>query len=286
MSSLEQQVKLGAAALQQAWAGLQSAPASASLPAKCYEHWKRRASLHDVLSGTVAIFEAREQAWRLVDQVSNAPPSNAENGLTGDPTVPQSPNVVTYGNISMEFAVARHLALTAYVSVTWSIYDRLANVCGRLAGVSELAENPKQNPKPCEDFLGKKDLLGFASHLHIREGYAWPLKVAYKIRNWLVHEGYEEGGTQLFEGSSIQDRFLLSIDAVQYLQKICDHSDDNGRIGSCCVAAGDTNWGSRDLLRILELYHSEIDTMFVALLRWSIDTFVGQVKAFAARDQR
>jgi hypothetical protein len=285
MSSLEQQVKESATSLQQAWAGLQKAPTSASLPAKCYEHWRRRASLHDVLSGTVAIFEARELAWKLVDDVSKAGPIYSKDDLSGDPTVRKSLNAVMYGNIPMEFVVARHLALAAYVSVTWSIYDRVANVCGRLAGVSELAENPKQNPKACEDFLGKKDILGFASHLHIREGYSWPLKVTYKIRNWLLHEGYEEGGTPLFEGSRIQDGFLLAPDAVQHLQRICDHTNDNGKIGSCCVAPGDTSWGSRDLLRILELYHREIDMLFMALLKWSVESFVGQVKAFAARDQ-
>ena len=32
-------------------------------------------------------------------------------------------------------------------------------------------------------------------------------------------------------------------------------------------------------------YHGEVDIMFSALLKWSVDSFVGQIKAFAARDQ-
>lgn len=185
----------------------------------------------------------------------------------------------------MEFGVARHLSLTAYASVTWSIYDRLANACGRLAGVSEIAENPKKNPKACEDFLGTKDVLGFAGHLHIRESYSWPLKTAYKIRNWLLHEGYEEGGTPLFQGDRIDDRLFLHGDAIKHLQNSCGFTENDGKIALSCVGKDRECWIRGNLLEILELYHTEIDTMLTALLKWSVDSFVGQIKAFAARDQ-
>jgi len=270
MNSLEQQVKESANELQQAWTWLRSVPNSASLPRKCYDQWIKRADLHQALIGTIAIFPAKDAAWRLVQSVAQARPVRGTD------------NDVTYGSIEVDFSIARHLALASYVSVAWSAYDRIANVCGRIAGVNDMAMNPQQNPKVFEDFLGDKDRLGFASQLHIREAYGWPVRVSYRFRNWLVHEGYEIGGTPLFAGNRIQDGFLLDNKAIELLLKSCSY---DGKIGSCCIAAGDTSWDSRDMLRILALYHYEIDTMFAALLKWSVDSFVGQIRAFAARDQ-
>ncbi len=272
MSDLRKQVGDCAVALQDAWIGLQKASEPA-LPRKCYEHWQKRAMYHQALSGTIAIFRAREVAWEIVQS------------LTGIGDVRGKPGIVLYCGAEMEFAVARHLALASFVSVTWSIYDRIANVCGRLAGIADLADNPKQNPKTCEDFLGKKDVLGFTSHLHIREAYSWPLKVSYKIRNWLVHEGYEDGGTPLFRGDRTSDGILLHNDAIQQLQNTCGYSDVEGKIALSCISMEKECWGRGNLLEILESYHSEVDTMFTALLRWSVESFVGQIRSFAARDQ-
>ncbi len=273
MANLYDQVNQSANDLKDAWTGLQDVTPNV-LPSRCYEQWIKRAMLHQVLDGTTAIFPAREAAWNAIEAVVKS----ANN--TADP----ADNVVKHGSLKMDFAVARHLALTSYVVVTWAAYDRLANVCGRLAGIAELAEHPKQNPKACEDFLGRKDTLGFASHLHIKQAYAWPLKVAYKVRNWLVHEGYEEGGTPLFSGDRISDGFRLHENAAEYLQKCCDYSIDKGKITLCCISAADECWDTRDLLKILVQYHDEVDKMFTALVKWSVDSFVGQVRIFAARD--
>ena len=276
MNELQLQVTQSANKLQDAWSGLRTFPARA-LPIKCVEKWSKRADLHQVLSGTVPLFAAREMAWSIVLSTAKAQATGKE------------PESVRYGDVEMNFAVARHLSLTAYVSVCWSVYDRLANVCGRLAGTADLAENPKLNPKPCEDLVGdsgkKKDTLGFASHFHLREAYSWPLRVSYKIRNWLVHEGYEEGGTPLFRGDRIIDGFNLHSDAIIYLQKCCEYEVNDGRIGCSCVTKENERWSSGDLIQILELYHRENDTMFAGLLSWTVDSFVQQIRIFAARDQ-
>jgi hypothetical protein len=282
MSNLEKQINASAAELRAAWTSVQTAPTKSSLPAKCYEQWRTRAALHQLLTRTIPILAARDSAWKIVQGVAKAQ------------EVKDKPKTVNYGDIEMEFTVARHLALTSYVSITWSIYDRLANVCGRLSSVGEVGNHPKQNPKLCEDLLGeieeqgkrkKRDTMGFGGHFHIYAAYAWPIKVSYKIRNWLVHEGYEEGSILLFEGDGIADRFILNIDAVQHLQRACGGANDGNKKGeSTCVSENDDYWINRDLLRILEQYNSEIDTMFVGLLKWSVGSFVGQIKAFAARD--
>lgn len=272
MANLPTQVAESAQKLKAAWTGLQSVSPS-MLPPRCYEQWTKRAMLR-VLDGTSSIFPTRQVGWDAVQAVVNS--------ATNSPD-PAS-NIVQHGGIEMDFSVARHLSLTSYVAVTWAAYDRLANVCGRLAGIAELAENPKQNPKACEDFLGKKDILGFASHVHVREAYSWPLKISYKVRNWLVHEGYEEGGTPLFSGDRIPDGFRLHEDAAKYLQKCCDYGVDSGKIERCCISAADECWDTRDLLQILTAYHQEVDELFAALVKWSVNAFISQIQVFAARD--
>lgn len=274
MADLKAQVEKSAEDLRVAWTELQGVMGSA-LPQKSHEHWIKRAALHRVLNGTAAIFPARQMAWDVVKTVA-LPSGIREAGC----------DLVLHGTVEMDFAIARHLALTSYVAVTWSAYDRLANFCGRLTGIAELAENPKQNPKACEDFLGKKDTLGFAAHTHIQQAYRWPLKVTYKIRNWLVHEGYEENSTPMFKGDRIADGFRLHDDAVDHLQKCCGYGIDNGKIDGCCLLPVEECWPTRDALSILELYHAEVDTMFAGLVKWSVDSFVGQIVAFSARDRR
>jgi hypothetical protein len=273
MVDLQTQIAESTQELKSAWTGLQSVPPSV-LPSRCYEQWTKRAMLHRVLDGTSSIFPARHAAWAAVQAVMTS--------ATHTPN-PAS-NMVQHGGIEMDFSIARYLSLTSYVAVTWAVYDRLANVCGRLAGVAELAEHPKQNPKACEDFLGKKDILGFGSHVHIREAYAWPLKITYKVRNWLVHEGYEEGGTQLFCGDRIPDGFRLHEDAAKYLQRCCDYAVEAGKIERCCISAADECWDTRDLLQILTAYHQEVDELFAVLVKWSVNAFVSQIQVFAARD--
>jgi hypothetical protein len=273
MADLKAQVLQSASNLRSAWTGLQATTGS-SLPPKCYEQWIKRAALHQTLEGTAGIFPARDVAWAAVQSVSL--PTSVRD---------YQRNIVAHGALDVDFAVGRHLALTTYVAVTWSAYDRLANVCGRLAGVADLAENPRQNPKACEDFLGKKDTMGFSGHLHLQQAYSWPLKVTYKIRNWLVHGGYEEGGTPLFAGDRIADGFRLHEDAANHLETCCGYKIDNGKIDFCCLTAAEECWPTRELLTILDSYHAEVDTMYAALVKWTTDAFVGQIRAFTARDR-
>jgi len=166
--------------------------------------------------------------------------------------------------------------------MTWSAYDRLANVCGRLAAIADLSENPKQNPKIFEDFLGKKDVFSFGAHFHLQQAYTWPITLSYQVRNWLVHEGFERGEIAMFGGNRIGDSFLLHEDAVKYFERDCK---ENGIMEACCLEETEGHWQSRNLLDILPKYHSEMDTMFVGLVQWSVDSFISQITAFAKRDK-
>jgi hypothetical protein len=69
------------------------------------------------------------------------------------------------------------------------------------------------------------------------------------------------------------------------LRYSADHySVDNGKVDSCCLSASEECWPTRDLLIILDRYHSELYTMFTGLVKWSVDSYIGQITAFTARD--
>lgn len=273
MIDLRTQVTASAHRLRAAWTALSAQPAS-SLPPNCHERWIKRAAFHRLLDGTAFIFPAREAAWDSVRSVASA--------LSTDP---RNPNEVTHGSHRIDFGIARHLSLVSYVASAWSIYDRISNVCGRLAAIADIADNPQQNPKACDDLVGKKDTHGFSVQFHIREGYAWPLRVTYKVRNWLIHEGWEENSMPLFCGDRIGDGLRLHDEASRYLEKCSGYCTDGGKISGCCLSSAEERWPTKDLLVILPQYHSELDTLFAGLVKWSVDSFVGQIEAFTARDR-
>jgi len=272
MVDLRSQLQESSEKLKQAWVGLKTVSQHV-LPIKCYEQWLKLGAYNQTLIGTIALFQMRDVAWQNVLCVIN--PANIKD--FGN-------NIVTYNEMEIDFEIARHMSLVAYTTASWSIYDRVSNVCGRLAGVASLSENPKQNPKACEDFATKSNALGFTTHLVIQQAYAWPLRVTYKIRNWLVHEGYDEGGISLFNSNLIADGFTLDNKAMLYLESACGGKPGSVDLASCITSTEDL-WPTHDLLKILPQYHAEVDTMFTGLLKWSVDSFLGQIAAFTARDR-
>jgi hypothetical protein len=54
----------------------------------------------------------------------------------------------------------------------------------------------------------------------------------------------------------------------------------------CCLSAEpDHPWYDRSILTVLDNCHGELDQMFCGLLRWSVNSFIGQVDAFSGRDR-
>lgn len=273
MFDLSTQVKTRADALRAAWTSLQSLSRCA-LPPKCFVRCIESAGLDRLLDGTALIFPAKLAAWENVQTVVSAP--------CGDPA---RPNKIPIDKQSLDYAVARHISLLSYLAAACSIYDRFSNACNRIAGTSGIGEHPKQKPKACEDFLGKKDILGLSCHYHIQHASAWPPRVTYKIRTWLVHEGCEEKGITLFQGDSIRGGFRLHHETARHIEECCGYISADGRIVACCLAAAEKCWPTRELLTILNVYHAELDTLFAGLAKWSVDSFAGQIAAFTAKDR-
>lgn len=281
MNDLSKKVDANAQKMQDLFNALHSSTMS-SIPVDSLTSWRYLSELYRQLNGTTPLFIARDTAWQMIDCIYKS--SMPDKPMPFDVT-----NTIKYNGIDMEFSVARHLALTSYITITWSIYDRLANVCGRLISVSELANNPKLNPKVVEDFIDGKKTIPSTIQMHLKTSYEWPLKVSYKIRNWLVHEGYEIGNISLFKSSSLSDCFTLNDDAIEQLQKFVFPDNrkrppekDSPIIGSC-ILPEEESWFTYDLFQILKQYNNEIDIMFSALLDWSVSSFFDQVKFLAAR---
>lgn len=304
MISLKAQVEVSAAQLRTMWEMISRRPAHTTLPASCYERWEAMTALHSTLTGTIPLFGVRDKAWAVVRSLVDVDRIEREAQRAKGESIAPTERLQNFSHdaVPMDFSEARHLALTSYVTVTWSIYDRLANVCGRLAATDSVHGDPTRNPKLCGDLLAKKkekgaqgqdgygsQLFAFSMQHHLVNAYAWPAKVAYTLRNWLVHEGYDVGSTRLFLSDRIEDGLRMHPEAVNQLEEVCAWSDDgNGNPTRCCINVDEGPWrrGQEvDLLAVLEKYHGEIDTMFVALMKWTAESIVGQIASFAERDR-
>ena len=183
MASLKSQVESSGNELQAMAQRLSSKLGLTILPIECYMRWEKLASLESSLVGTIPLFDIRDKAWQMVESLVDPKRIDSE---TARQKAPQSRQIVesltdskrvqpeksrdeahqsplqaisynfSHDGIEMDFSSARHLALVAYASVTWSIYDRLSNVCGRLVGTEEVSQHQKQNPKLVEDLLARE----------------------------------------------------------------------------------------------------------------------------------
>ncbi len=253
------------------------------LPSECYKRWENLAAYHASLSGTIPLFEIRESAWKIVESLVDEKRIKAEELRQKSPRqgVQSGSYNFSHDGVEMDFASARHLALCSYVSISWSIYDRLSNICGRLAAPDEISKNPKQNPKLVEQLLTKE--------YHLKMAYDWPTRVTYTIRNWLVHDGDTIGDVRLFHSNEIEDGLRMHNDAVIRIEELCKIERDSNRVPKrCCVSGSANPWKEgqdKNLMEVLRLYHHEVDTMLAGLVKWSVDSFVGQFTAFSERDK-
>jgi len=280
MSDLRAQVDQCAGKLHNVFVSVSGVDLSKTLlPAKCYDIWTRRSKLYAELSGTLDLFDVRDEAWKVLTSLTKD--TSATNPLKDE---------VRYGSHWMSFSTARHLALTSYVGTSWAVYDRLTSVCGCLIGHLSIGNNelPGSRPRLVEHFIREGSERnrpnGFSLGGIIPPAYAWPAAGSYTLRNWLLHDGFEVGFA-VFAGKTLEDGFELSESAKTDLMERC--SKDRVDSSKCCLySEGGHLPDSRDLLALLDMWHSELDEMFCSLLQGSVDAFVAQVTLFAARDEK
>ena len=257
MSELQKQVEASENHLQRIPL---SPPSGALLPQDCYATWKDIASVKELLKGTKPLFPVKSKAWAALTDLNRQ-----------HLCLPDQDQVTT-------FEEKRHLVLVGYNAVSWSIYDRMANICGRLVAINTISTKPQKNPKLVENIMkinDKENVVGVTIQNLILHAYGWPIKVSYMIRNWLVHEGFERGTIKLFDNAP----FEISSSARDLIEK--EITDDKVERSFSCLQNTVDPWDKGDLIEILEKYHEEIDTMFTSLLKWSTASFVAQIEAFS-----
>lgn len=281
---------------------LASSHSNLLVPQSCYKMWENRAELSSYLKKTVAICELRNLAFEELKELGDVRSDEMwkeyvrQKGLSQDSS----------------YVIQRCFALSKYLMAVWALYDRLANVCGRLIGSVSIGSNPnqKRNPQLYSSFIEKKqekqedrEGQGGGEEGNIRrqdrpDGFSlagilparwkWPVIVSYKLRNLVVHEGAAMEGGRIFMGESFQDAFQIHQDLKDLLLKECfpqaKELPTNEQFPSGLRYETDFPWYDGSLISILEKYNDEIDELYSCTLKWCVTAFCSQVEIFMQPD--
>ena len=276
------------------------------VPKNCYVTWQKRSRYHQYLAETLNLLQVRENACEAMDRLSK----EASN-------VASSPDhKFHYCDSPVSFTSARFLTLQSYVSTAWVVYDKLANVCARIIGPASIGndDSPKRNAKLDSAFfpdkkVDKKSISseqgvdsptakdethldrpnGFALQTLLACQWSWPVKVSYKIRNLMVHEGMRWAGGCFFKGDSPSDGFKIRDELKNHLDNACGKQQNGGgRLRECLSRMANEDgfpWYGDDVRIILKKCHSEIDILLSTLLQWCVPAFCSQVMLFSESDK-
>ncbi len=195
-----------------------------------------------------------------------------------------NPDNVIFQGISMPFWHARLLALQSYCSTTWAIYDSLSKVAGKLICVDSVAKNEARPPKLPEDFLFGKNSVGARAHEHLKESYGWPIGFSYAIRNWLLHDGNSQDGTELFDSRDASiEPYKISDKAWDKLEEKCR---TRYKVSECQTRLPDPwPWHRGGADRLLKTLQTEVDEAIGFLISWAVESVKSQARLLFFRDR-
>lgn len=274
------------------------------VPKNCYETWQKRSRYHQYLVETLSFLQVRENACEAMDRLSKE--------ATDAATSPD--HEFHYYDAPVSFTSARFMTLQNYVSTVWVVYDKLANVCARIIGPAPIGNDngSKRNAKLCGAFFpdkwngdvnpeGDESTVkeqekkhvdrpnGFALQTILASQWSWPVKVSYKIRNLIVHEGLRSVEVGFFSGDTPSDGFKICEGLKNFLKRECrKQSKGEADVYECLSRISSEDafpWYGDDMRLILKKYHSEIDDLFSKLLLWCVPAFCSQVKLFSEPDK-
>lgn len=181
------------------------------------------------------------------------------------------------------FKIELTLAVTTYLTITWSLYDKLSNVIGRLLGGDDALKNllSKENPKLIGSFIGyqkndrqnenKKIISTIGINNIVSTCFGEKICLSYLLRNCFVHEGGVIEKEQIFTEKTDDNIFNIGETVARKL---------NEGIAQAYAIKNSTIAKSGNLISQLEQYHHEIDKCFVGLLKFTIGSFRIQVEEF------
>lgn len=250
--------------------GICSARGNANvLPQDVYDVWRSYANFDIVLRQTISVLDCRDYAWKELKLLADT----ALAGL-GKPIDDE----VRFGGVQMPLSVARVLAIDSYLTSTWSVYDRLSNVLGRIIGNEGTRENPlgKSNPKLMEDFIGvKRSLDCFGLQTVLGKTYRQLIGFSYLMRNGFVHEGGDVDKVHILSGQTFGDAFKLDAATADQLNRAIENRYKMPNV--TIIQQG-------DLCLQLQVCHQKLDNMFGSLLEFVIGSLMLEIEAFATVD--
>lgn len=281
--------------------------ADSVVPKKCYKVWRLRSQYHKYLADVGGLVDLREKALKEMielDQDASASTSGIDE------------RQFRYYDTLMKFSEVRFFLLVNYMSITWSIYDKLANVCARIVGPlsignsSDVTRNAKlygsflvnKNDKSRDDheqIIGQNSAHekshvdrpdGFALDVVLSSQWLWPVAVSYKIRNLITHEGMCRVEGDFFVDNSPKNGFKICEDLKRSLERTCTKQVNGAEVSREYLSKLATEegfpWYGDDLLIILQKYNAEIDDLYSKLLLWCVPSFCSQVTLFSEPDKQ
>ncbi|MBX3157653.1 MAG: hypothetical protein KF773_16900 [Deltaproteobacteria bacterium] len=123
----------------------------------------------------------------------------------------------------MKFAHVRLIGVEAYLSLTWSLADRISAMVGRiLCTIQGGAMNEQSPAKLVSHFLVEertKETTAGVVFDSVRQLFGWPIGVSYAIRNHFVHDGGTQKEVDFFAGSTSAAGFRISNDGWRYAER-------------------------------------------------------------------
>ena len=192
------------------------------------------------------------------------------------------PDRFRYNDIDVTFKQGRFLSLQSYVATTWALYDTLSKVAGVLCCTDERSKNNAKPVKLPEDLVRGKNIVGARVHDHLKGAYGYPIALSYALRNWLVHDGHCQNGTELFKSDSPSSApYEIANDAWTKIEEKVS--------GEYKAEATQTRLRpfppiGADLLAGLELCHEETDEAIGFVLVWATGAAKLQAEILLPRD--
>lgn len=233
--------------------------------------WFTKTKLHEDLGETVKLFECRASAMKCLEGLRD---NTSKLG-----SKPMSETIL-YGTVNVSIFAARLLAIDSYLASTWSIYDRLSNVLGRLMGDAKIVENTSSalSPKLVEDIMGqvKGCYQGFGTNELLSKLYSESIYSSYFLRNSFMHDGGMIDNVPILSGSSAAACFELSKENAEKI---------NNAVAKrfCGSGSGLFKFTEGDFISQLKSCHDDLDKMFISLVEFVVGSFCTQVYLFCGR---
>ena len=271
MSDLCSAVKQAQADLSAVHSMVRKVPSGLANVINIQRTWFEKARQHEALAETVKLFECRVSALKCMENLRD----NASK--LGSKPISET---ILYGTAEIPIFAARLLSIDSYLASTWSIYDRLSNVLGRLMGDAEIAGNdsPTQSPKLVENLIGKAKgcYQGFGTSELLLKLYGEPIYSSYFLRNSFMHDGGMMGNVPILSGSSAAACFELSKDNADKINRVVAKQ-------LCSSGSGSFKFKEEDFIVQLKACHDDLDKMFVSLLEFVVGSFCAQVSLFCGK---